>query len=150
MRRQVREKALQVLYQKDLLDVPLREIFLRMDLPEIWSEDDRSFFYRLTSGVADQLTSIDRILTAYTEGWTLPRMPAIDRNILRIAVFEIFFLPEISLKVAINEAVILGKKFGSEDSGRFINGVLGRVARTTMHEERETLRDKTGEEDVHH
>lgn len=150
MRRQIREKALQVLFQKDLVDTPLREMYTQLDLPEAWTEDDRSFFFHLTSGVVQRRKEIDRMLASYSERWTVERMAGIDRNIMRIAVYELLCFPETPLKVIINEAVVLGKKFGGEESGKFINGVLGRLADLVMENGREAFVAQQGEDHGNH
>ncbi len=129
MRRKVREKALQVLYQWDMRDIPMQEIFRLDPPPSDWKEDDREFFLCLTRGVEKQLQCIDRSIMELTPGWPLHRMATVDRNILRIAVHEILNVPDISVKIAINEAVVLAKKFSTEESGKFINGVLGKLAK---------------------
>jgi transcription antitermination protein NusB len=82
----------------------------------------------LVQGVDDRLTRIDEILGSYAEGWTLDRMPVVDRNLARIAVYEMLSVPEIDDPVAITEAVELAKQMSTDDSPRFLNGVLGRIA----------------------
>jgi len=129
MRRRVREKALQVLYQWDMRGISISDIYRLNPLPPDWKEDDRAFFLRLTRGVESQLESIDRSIMELTPGWPLHRMATVDRNILRIAVHEILNLQDTSVKIAINEAVVLAKKFGTEESSKFINGVLGKLAK---------------------
>lgn len=129
MRRRARELALQVLFEKDLRRKRLDDILPRVSLPLSWDEDTRNFFLALVQGVEEKEKEIDRLITEVTEGWPLQRMATIDRNILRMATYEILFLPEIPPSVSINEAVELGKKYGTEESGKFINGVLGRLVR---------------------
>lgn len=82
----------------------------------------------LVGGVQEFLTEIDGIIASYAEKWEIQRMPVIDRNILRIAVFELLWRDDIPTPVAINEAVDAAKSLSTEDSGRFVNGLLGRVA----------------------
>jgi len=86
-------------------------------------------------GVVERKGEIDRMIAGASEHWRLERMDRVDRNILRMGVFEIVYCDDIPYKVAINEAIELGKRFGSEDSGGFINGILDRIAKTTMSEE---------------
>lgn len=129
MRRKARELALQVLFEKDLRRKRLDDILPRVSLPLSWDEDTRSFFLTLVQGVEEKEREIDKLIAEVTEGWPLQRMATIDRNILRMATYEILFLPEIPPSVSINEAVELGKKYGTEESGKFINGVLGRLVR---------------------
>uniref|UniRef100_A0A7V4WJK4 Transcription antitermination protein NusB n=1 Tax=Candidatus Caldatribacterium saccharofermentans TaxID=1454753 RepID=A0A7V4WJK4_9BACT len=129
MRRKARELALQVLFQRDLRRKGVDDILPYTPLPASWDEDTRDFFLTLVRGVEEKEREIDRLITEIAEGWPLYRMATIDRNILRLATYEIVFLPEIPASVSINEAVELGKKYGTEESGRFINGVLGRLVR---------------------
>lgn len=129
MRRKARELALQVLFQKDLRRKRVDDILTLVSSPTLWDEDTRNFFFTLVRGVEEKEEIVDRLITEVAEGWTLHRMANIDRNILRIAAYEIVFLPEVPASVSINEAVELGKKYGTEESGRFINGVLGQLLR---------------------
>ncbi len=89
----------------------------------------RSFSDELVNGVHSKRDKIDDILAKYSENWTIDRMTGVDRNILRMAIFELLYKPEIPKNVTINEAVEIGKKFGSDDSGAFVNGILDRIAR---------------------
>jgi N utilization substance protein B len=82
----------------------------------------------LAEGVARNLDRVDELIASYAEGWTLDRMPVVDRNLARIAVFELIYRDEIDDAVAITEAVELAKVLSTEDSPRFLNGVLGRIA----------------------
>ena len=91
------------------------------------------FFSRLVEGVLDSGTEIDAILGRFSRNWKMSRMSCVDRNVMRIAVYEILYCDDIPPKVSINEAVDIGKKFGSEDSGAFINGILDSV-RMSLHE----------------
>ncbi|MEN3202692.1 MAG: transcription antitermination factor NusB [Atribacterota bacterium] len=129
MRRKARELALRVLFEKDLRRKRVEDILSHVPLPSSWDGDTRDFFFTLVRGVEEREQEIDRLITEVAEGWPLQRMATIDRNILRIATYEILFLPEIPPSVSINEAVELGKKYGTEESGKFINGVLGRMIR---------------------
>jgi len=85
------------------------------------------FMKRLVLGVLEHFPQLDRLIEQYSENWRLDRINMIDRNILRIALFELLYCEEIPPKVTINEAIDLGKRFGSEDSGSFINGILDRI-----------------------
>lgn len=135
MRRKAREVALQVLFQKDLRECTLREVLRYTELPEDWDEETRSFFFRLVQGVDRNMDFIDAVLAKTVEKWSLNRMMNVDRNILRMATFEIVFMPDIPTGVAINEAVELGKKYGSEESGKFINGVLAKLVKKIERKE---------------
>ncbi len=86
--------------------------------------DVRPYFLRLVQGVLKYKTDLDALIERFSENWSLSRMSGIDRNLMRIAVFEILCCRDIPAKVSINEAVDIGKKFGSEESGAFINGIV--------------------------
>ncbi|MGQ9622614.1 MAG: transcription antitermination factor NusB [Candidatus Caldatribacteriaceae bacterium] len=129
MRRKARELALQVLFQRDLRRKRVEDVLALVSSPTLWDEDTRNFFFTLVRGVEEKEEIVNRLITEVAEGWTLHRMANIDRNILRMATYEIVFLPEVPASVSISEAVELGKKYGTEESGRFINGVLGRLLR---------------------
>lgn len=126
-RRQAREVALQVLYALDTLKSdPAEAIEL------FWNNfqavaGSREFSTQLIQGTCEHLDQIDASIAACSENWSLPRMPRVDRNIMRIAVYEILYCPDIPPKVAINEAIDLGKLYGSENSSSFINGILDAV-----------------------
>lgn len=87
----------------------------------------REFFEKLVLGVALHRKEIDRLIVAASQHWRLERMPVVDRNVLRIAVYEMLHCGDIPPKVSINEAIDLGKTYGSEESGAFINGILDHV-----------------------
>ena len=134
-RRRSREVALQILYRMDMTHSPPDEaISLHYELAttaddrelEV-SEAVRPFTERLVRGVHLNRTEIDQTLISASEHWRIDRMSIVDRNILRIALFEMLFCPDVPPKVSINEAIDIGKKFGSEDSGAFINGVLDNI-----------------------
>src|SRR3989338_3536523 len=111
-RRKAREIALQLLYQLDMVGD---------DDPTARAADE------LVRGARARQAEIDRLITQYAEHWELDRMAVVDRNILRLAVYELLWHAEVPPKVAINAAIEMAKKFGTKDSGRFINGVLDRV-----------------------
>lgn len=83
----------------------------------------------LVRGVYDHRTRIDEVLTQYAEGWSLARMPAVDRNVLRLGVFELLFAPDVPDAVAVSEALALVQELSTDDSPTFVNGVLGAVMR---------------------
>jgi N utilization substance protein B len=87
--------------------------------------DDAS---QLVEGVASHADRIDELLSTYSEGWTLDRMPAIDRNLARIAVYELVFRDDVDDAVAISEAVKVAEELSTDESPRFLNGLLGRIA----------------------
>ena len=100
--------------------------FLRQN----WDEETRQFAVRLIRGARREQEEIDRILRSVTRNWDLRRMAAVDRNILRMAIYELIHCPDIPPKVSINEAVNMAKKFSQEDSGKFVNGVLDKINHT--------------------
>jgi N utilization substance protein B len=128
-RRKARKRALDVLYEADLRDLPPSRV-LSTYLDRIAQPRPAHLDYTimLVEGVAKELARIDELLASYAEGWTLDRMPVVDRNLARIAVYEMLSVPEIDDPVAITEAVELAKQMSTDDSPRFLNGVLGRIA----------------------
>lgn len=81
----------------------------------------------LVQGVQDQHADIDELITRYADHWAISRMPVVDRNIIRVAVWELLWGGDVPIAVAINEAVELAKSYSTEDSGRFVNGILGKI-----------------------
>ena len=128
-RRKARKRALDVLYEADLRDLPPVEVLAtylgRIAKPR---PDHLDYTVSLIEGVAKHLDRIDELIASYAEGWTIDRMPVIDRNLARIAVFELLYVGEIDDPVAISEAVELAKQMSTDDSPRFLNGLLGRIA----------------------
>lgn len=119
--------AIQVLYQVDMAQSDLTEA-LRLFCEHFKApESIRNFAFELARGVHEHREAIDTLIRRFSEHWRLERMPTVDRNILRLAAYELVYRPDIPAKVSINEAVDLGKKYGSEDSGSFINGILDRI-----------------------
>jgi len=138
-RRRSREMAIQVLYQVDMAQSDLAEA-LRLFCEHFEApESIRDFAFELSRGVDEHREEVDTLIKRFSEHWRLERMPTVDRNILRLAIYELLYRSDIPAKVSINEAVDLGKKYGSEDSGSFINGILDRIR---LHLE-ETGRRKT-------
>ena len=132
-RTKARECALKILYQADLTrrEVPVAS-------QQFWSAFERvdpnvkDFCHKITTGVGEHMREIDAKLVKYATNWQLKRMAVIDRNILRIGVFELLHAGDIPPKVAINEAVELAKKYGDLDSSKFINGVLDKINKTEL------------------
>ena len=131
-RTKARELALQVLYQADLRGDSIDAL-----LNDCWQREERGkreldhlvkeFTAALVKGTLDNLEKIDSIISAYAENWELDRMAVIDRNVMRMASYEMLFLNDIPPKVSINEAVNLAKKYGDVDSGKFVNGILDKI-----------------------
>jgi N utilization substance protein B len=123
-RRKSREMALQILYQMDFVDLA-PEKAIDVFCSSFATDDlDCEFIARLVTGVLENMDAIDRILSGISSKWRLDRMCTTDRNILRMSAFEIRYCADIPPKVTISEAVEIGKRFGTEESGAFINGLL--------------------------
>ncbi|MEG1397777.1 MAG: transcription antitermination factor NusB [Raoultibacter sp.] len=129
-RTDARRLALQLLYQSEMLGQPA-SVFVE-EQRYIAEEGVLSpYALGLLSGVEENQTAIDEYLKISSENWTLFRMPAVDRSLLRLAVYEMLYVKDVPLSVSINEAVELAKDFGGEDdSPRFVNGILGRIAKS--------------------
>lgn len=105
----------------------------------ISSKKDLSFFLELVKGVVHSRSEIDSIIERSSSNWKVNRMPCVDRNIMRIAVYELLFCHDIPSKVSINEAIDIGKKFGTRESGAFINGILDSIRTALEKEETESM-----------
>ena len=126
-RRRSREFALQVLYQLEITKQDALRTLAQFQ--EHFSEgvERDDFVERLVLGVTEHRKEIDRLIERYSENWRLDRMNTIDRNILRMAAFELLYCEDIPPKVTLNEAIDLGKRYGTDESGSFINGILDRI-----------------------
>lgn len=124
-RRKARELALQILFQYDLTKGECNTDEFLKD-KEI-KEDIKEFAINLKNKVIEHMPEIDAIIKKKTKGWTLKRMAVVDRNVLRFAICEMLYFPDIPPKVTINEAIDIARKYGSEESGQFVNGILDRV-----------------------
>lgn len=124
-RRNSREKAIVLLYQEDLLGKNMEDI-LSNDL--IIGREYDDFTLKLVRGVNDNIANIDHIIKTIVENWSLERIAVIDRNIIRVAIYEMVYEDEIPLKVSVDEAIEISKTLGQkDDTPRFINGILGKV-----------------------
>lgn len=126
-RTRAREIAVQFLYQLDLRGEEAMEDLEPFLAHESKDPEVREFARRLVLGTRRSREEADRTLRAVTRNWDLDRMATVDRNVLRMAIFELLHCPDIPPKVTINEAIELGKKFSTANSGAFINGILDRV-----------------------
>ena len=126
-RRVSREVSLKVLFQIDLVHANIEEALKHAFENDKYSDDVKEFTLTLVKGVMSNLAEIDKMIKNYTNNWSLDRITNIDRNILRIAIYEILYLQNIPKSVSINEAVELAKKYGTRSSFSFVNGVLGRI-----------------------
>jgi N utilization substance protein B len=128
-RRKSRRRALDALYSADLRALPATSLFgetvMRMgrDVPA-----HMAYAGELVDGVAAHAAYIDELLSSYAEGWTVDRMPVIDRNLARIAVYEMIYRDDVDDAVAISEAVTLAEELSTDESPKFLNGLLGRIA----------------------
>ena len=121
-RTRARKRALDILHAADSLDRPVLEVLAE-------NPDEKEFTRELVSGVVEHREELDELIRRYADRWVLERMPIVDRNLLRMGIFELLHRPDIPNAATINEAVELAKLLSTEDSGRFVNGLLGRVAR---------------------
>lgn len=128
-RRLARETALQVLFQRDLTQESL-------DIPatvQRWAgefavpESSTAFAQELVDGTLAHQEEIDQKIASLSQGWPMTRMANVDRNVLRLATYEILFRPDIPGRVSLNEAIELAKRFGGEESAKFVNGILDRI-----------------------
>ena len=126
-RHKARELALQILYSMDMLGDDTDELFDGLGELVSPKQAPSNFCRRLVRGVIDHRSDLDRIIEAHSSNWKVYRMSGVDRNILRLAAFEMLYCEDIPAKVSINEAIEMGKKFGTDETGPFVNGVLDAV-----------------------
>jgi N utilization substance protein B len=126
-RRLSRELALKVLFQIDLVNTNMEEALKYNFESNELSKEVKEFTIILVRGVISNLAEIDKEIKSYTNNWSLERITNIDRNILRIAIYEILYIDNIPKSVSINEAVELAKKYSTKSSFSFVNGVLGKI-----------------------
>ncbi len=127
-RRKVRALALKVLYEVDSVGHDMDETLTRFLAEEELAEENAAYARELVNGVVQNREKIDHKIKSFAPAWPVEQIPVVDRNILRLAIFEILFDNKVPVKVAINEAVELAKTFGSDNSSKFVNGVLGSVS----------------------
>ena len=121
-RTRARKHALDILHAADALSRPALDVLAEDEVPN-------DFTRELVEGVEAHRLELDELIRSYADRWALERMPIVDRNLLRIGIFELLHRPDVPAAAAINEAVELAKLLSTEDSGRFVNGLLGRLAR---------------------
>lgn len=126
-RRKARHQALHILYQREITEESLSRILSSGSHCEEDGEPSE-FSRQLLLGIEAHQARIDSVIEDISENWTLSRMPLVDRNILRLAVYELLYLEDVPDSVSINEAVEMAKLYGGEDSSKFVNGVLGRLS----------------------
>ena len=137
-RTRARRQALQILYQRDITgDTISRILGLKMYSLEDGEPDE--YCRELVGGVEKYLDGLDEMIGEVSENWAVMRMPLVDRSILRLAAYEMLYRDDVPDSVAINEAVEMAKVYGGEDSSKFVNGVLGKIAlRREEHAEQES------------
>ena len=126
-RRQARELAMQALFYMDMqndLSLQTLDCFCDNFRPP---KKTQPFFLTLVKGVLETRHQVDEIIERFSENWNIRRMSCVDRNVMRVAVYELAYCDDIPPKVTINEAVDIGKKFGTEESGAFINGIMDSI-----------------------
>jgi transcription antitermination protein NusB len=127
-RSSARQRALELLYQADLLEQPIATVLAR-ELNDPQRPRPDGYTIELVSGVDRRREEVDGRIEAAAERWTLDRMPLVDRNLLRLATYELLASGDVPTAVVLDEAIELAKLLSTEDSSRFVNGVLGRIAR---------------------
>ncbi len=129
-RSKARKQALDLLSETDIRGTNLVETLVSRDIPAEGPDARpiREYTKELVNGVSDNRRKIDELITTYAQGWDMDRLPAVDRNILRLGIYEILWSTDVPMSVAIDEALILAKELSSDDSSKYIHGVLGRIA----------------------
>jgi N utilization substance protein B len=129
-RSKARKQALDLLYEADIRGASAADLLITRDLPQEGPDARpiREFTRELISGVTANKRKIDELITTYAQGWDMDRLPALDRNILRLGIYEIVWTPELSEGIAIDEALNLAKELSTEESAGYIHGVLGKIS----------------------
>lgn len=122
-RREARERALSLLYEAEVKDADPASVLSALPVPP------DEFTADLVAGVGSRLQQIDRLIADHSIGWALERMPAVDRGVLRMATYELVARPDVPTPVVLSEAVELASGYSTEESGRFVNGVLSAIAK---------------------
>ncbi len=123
-RRKARKRALDILFEADMRSVRPTDLLELRPISEI---SEANYVRTLVLGTSEHRAKIDEVIHTYAEGWDMDRMPVIDRNLLRIALYEILWSTEVDDKIAVSEAVEMAQELSTKDSASYINGVLGRV-----------------------
>jgi N utilization substance protein B len=125
-RTKARKRALDALYEADIKGTDARETLAATE--DTLQAPLNPYTSEIVDGVYENLDQIDDLISTYSQGWTIDRMPAVDRNIVRIGVYELIWNPDVPVGVAISEAVDLAKLLSTDESGSFVNGLLARIA----------------------
>ncbi len=132
-RRQARERALSLLYEAESKDLDPAAILAALPV------EPAPFAAQVVAGVGEHLEELDKWITSYAKDWTIDRMPALDRALLRMGVFELLHRPDVPTGAVISEAVELAQTFSTDESSRFVNGMLARIAESTRGSDREPV-----------
>lgn len=129
-RSKARKQALDLLYETDIRGTDLVETLIARDVPSDGPDARpiRDYTKELVNGVFENRRKIDELITTYAQGWDMDRLPAVDRNILRIGIYEILWAKDVPTSVAIDESLVLAKELSNDESSKYIHGVLGRIA----------------------
>jgi N utilization substance protein B len=129
-RSKARKQALDLLYETDIRGTNAVETLITRDIPAEGPDARpiREYTRELINGVSEHRRKIDELITTYAQGWDMDRLPAVDRNILRLGIYEILWSNAVPTSVAIDEALDLARELSSDDSSKYIHGVLGRIA----------------------
>jgi len=134
-RHKAREYAMQALYMYETVNSPIEELTSLTWLNKKIPENIREYTVSLINGSIEKIEFIDNIIKKYSKNWKFERLSSIDKSILRISLYSLFFTPDIPSPVVINEGVELGKTYGGESSGQFINGVLDTIKKNELEKE---------------
>jgi N utilization substance protein B len=126
-RRQGREAALKLLYALDMTRADMQEMVNASWVNDVVPEDIRDFAMTLVTGVRNNREEIDTVIRTWSSHWSLARIGMVERNLLRLAIFELLFMPDIPPNVTINEAVEVAKSYGADEAWLFVNGILDRI-----------------------
>jgi N utilization substance protein B len=124
-RSKARKRALDFLYEADIKNVSAKDLFAQRGAAELSQEP---YVADLISGVTEHIGKIDELIMTYAQGWDMDRLPTVDRNILRLGIYEILWSPDLDDAIVIDEALSLAKDLSTDDSAGYIHGVLGRIA----------------------
>jgi N utilization substance protein B len=127
-RRQARERALSLLYESEMKGVPPAEVLATLPV------EPAPFAADVVAGVGKHAEEVDAYIRRFARGWALERMPALDRTLLRMGVYELVHRPEVPTGAVLSEAVELASRYSTEESGRFVNGVLAQIAKEVRGE----------------
>lgn len=129
-RSKARKQSLDLLYESDIRGTVALEILENRDIEEVGPDARpiREYTKELISGISEHRRKIDELISTYAQGWDMDRLPAVDRNILRLGIFELLWGKELTDSIIIDEALTLAKDLSTEESAGYIHGVLGRIA----------------------